>query len=81
MELLDYLFTFIFVIYLIRMALRFLLPMLFKSVVNKAQQNQQGYGSPNPPPVGKIKVDYIPENKKNTVPDSEGEFIDYEEIK
>jgi hypothetical protein len=55
--------------------------MLFQSVVNKAQQqqNQQQYRSQKQPE-GKIKVDYIP-NTKSSIPDSEGDFVDYEEVK
>jgi len=56
--------------------------MLFQSMVNKAQQqqNNQSYNSQSRQPEGKIKIDHIPETKKS-VPDSEGDFIDYEEIK
>jgi hypothetical protein len=54
--------------------------MLFQSVVNKAQQQaQQQYRRPNQPE-GKVKVDYIP-TTKSSIPDSEGDFVDYEEIK
>jgi len=56
--------------------------MFFQSVINKAQQqnqHQQNRSQSRPQPG--VKVDYIPKNKKNTVPDSEGEFVDYEEIK
>jgi hypothetical protein len=53
--------------------------MFFQSVINKAQQQQQNQNQSKPHQG--VKVDYIPENKKNTVPDSEGEFVDYEEIK
>jgi hypothetical protein len=56
--------------------------MLFQSLVNKAQQpgqQQQQYRRPQQPD-GKVKVDYIPENKQQ-VPDSAGDFVDYEEIK
>jgi uncharacterized protein DUF4834 len=76
-----FLFIAILVLYIMRALIRLLLPMLFQSVVNKAQQgqNQQQYRSQRPPE-GRVKVDYIPE-KKQSVPDSEGDFIDYEEIK
>jgi hypothetical protein len=73
----------ILVLYIIRSLVRLLLPMLFQGLVNKAQQqnqNQQQYRSQRPPE-GKVKVDYIPTTKKGAVPDSEGEFVDYEEIK
>jgi hypothetical protein len=72
----------ILVLYIIRSLVRILLPMLFQSVVNKAQQQgqqQQQYRRPHQPD-GKVKVDYIPQNKQQ-VPDSEGDFVDYEEIK
>ena len=74
----------IVVLYIIKALVRFLLPMLFQSVVNKAQeqhQNQQRNYSSQKQPEAKIKVDYIPETHKAKVPDSEGDFIDYEEIK
>jgi hypothetical protein len=57
--------------------------MLFQNVVNKAQQqqqNQQQNYSRNTAQ-GKVKVDHIPNSKKGSIPDSEGEFVDYEEIK
>ncbi len=76
---LRFLLISILIIYIIRSLVRLLLPMLFQSVVNKAQQQQQQYRRPNQPE-GKIKVDYIP-NTKNSIPDSEGDFVDYEEIK
>ncbi|HVW94750.1 MAG TPA: DUF4834 family protein [Mucilaginibacter sp.] len=82
-RLLDFLFIAIFILYIIRAIVRFLLPMLFQSVVNKAQEQQQqqrNYSSRSKPDA-KVKVDYIPENQKPKVPDTEGEFIDYEEIK
>jgi hypothetical protein len=70
----------ILIIYIIRSLVRLLLPMLFQSVINKAQQqNQQQYRRPNQPE-GKVKVDYIP-TTKSSIPDSEGDFVDYEEIK
>jgi hypothetical protein len=77
---LRFLLISILIIYIIRSLVRLLLPMLFQSVVNKAQQqNQQQYRRPNQPE-GKIKVDYKP-NTKSSIPDSEGDFVDYEEIK
>jgi len=57
--------------------------MLFQSLVNKAQQQgqqQQQYRRPQNKPDEKVKVDYVPQNKQQ-VPDSEGDFVDFEEIK
>ena len=81
--LLEFLLTVIFILWVIKALARFLLPMLFQNVVNKAQeqhQNQQRNYNSQPKPDGKVKVDYIP-NNKSQVPDSEGDFVDYEEIK
>lgn len=72
-------------LYIIRALVRLFLPMLFNSVITKAQeqarQQQQNYNkAQQPKPDGRVRVDYKPETK-NSVPDSEGEFVDYEEIK
>jgi len=79
MILIRFLLISICILYIVRAIMRFLLPFLFQSVVNKAQQ-QQNYKRPEQP-TGRIKVDYIPEGKKSNIPDSEGEFVDYEEVK
>ncbi|ASU36120.1 DUF4834 domain-containing protein [Mucilaginibacter xinganensis] len=82
-RLLDFLLIAIVVLYVIKMIARFILPMLFQSVISKAQQQQnhrQNYQD-IPKPDAKVTVDYIPGGQKNKVPDTEGEFIDYEEIK
>jgi hypothetical protein len=80
MAFIRFLFIAILVLYIIRSIVRLLLPMLFQSVVNKAQEGQQQQYRSQRPPEGKVKVDYIPE-KKSSIPDSEGDFIDYEELK
>ncbi len=71
------------ILYIIRSLMRYLIPALFQSVINKAQQQanqQQNYQQPRKPE-GAIKVDYIPEGNKGKLPDTEGDFVDYEEIK
>lgn len=80
---LRFLIICILLIYAVRLLFRFLMPLLFQSLVNKAQQGQQNYSRPNQQsPTGKIKIDYIPEEAtKSKVPDSEGDFVEYEEIK
>lgn len=85
MLLIRFLLISICILYIIRSLVRYLLPVLFESVVNKAHQQQQyqqqQYQQQSKKPEGAIKVDYIPQGKKSTVPDSEGEFVDYEEVK
>jgi hypothetical protein len=82
MGLIRFLLIAISILYIIRSLVRYLIPVLFESVVNKAQQQyqQQNYQQTKRPD-GAVKVDYIPQGKKSAVPDSEGEFVDYEEVK
>jgi sortase (surface protein transpeptidase) len=85
MGLIRFLIIAICSLYIIRSLVRIFLPMLFNSVINKAQeqarQQQQNYQQQQQRPDGRVRVDYKPEGKKSSVPDSEGEFVDYEEIK
>jgi hypothetical protein len=83
MGLIRFLIISICSLYIIRSLARILLPMFFQNVINKAQEqqrNQQNYQQYKKPDE-RVKVDYMPEGKKSSVPDSEGEFVDYEEIK
>lgn len=82
MLLIRFLIISICTLYIIRSLARIFLPMLFQNIVNRAQQqSQQQYQQRPNRPTGKINLDYVPPAQKNKVPDSEGEFIDYEEIK
>lgn len=83
--LLKFLLISIALLYIVRGIVRWLIPMLFQSVINKAQQQaqqqQNNYQSAQNKPTGRVKVDYVPETTKNKFPDNEGEFVDYEEVK
>jgi len=85
MGLIRFLIITICSLYIIRALARIFLPMLFQSVIKKAQQQQQSGYQQNyqqqRKPDERVKVDYMPEGKKSSVPDSEGEFVEYEEIK
>ncbi|GAA3992307.1 DUF4834 family protein [Mucilaginibacter dorajii] len=86
MLLIRFLIISICVLYIIRSLMRYLIPALFQSVINKAQQQaqqqQNNYQRQQNRPDGAVKVDYIPEgSKKGKLPDTEGEFVDYEEVK
>ena len=80
MVLLRFLIISILILYVVRLIMRLLAPYLFQSLVNKAQQQQQNANRAERP-TGRIKVDYIPEGKKSNIPDTEGEFVEYEEVK
>jgi hypothetical protein len=82
--LIRFLFITIGLLYLVRAIVRWALPMLFQSVINKAQQQQQqaNYKSTQQQkPNGRITVEYVPDAQKSKIPDNEGDFIDYEEVK
>ena len=80
MVLIRFLIISILILYVVRLIMRLLAPYLFQSLVNKAQQQQQNANRAEKP-TGRIKVDYIPEGKKSNIPDTEGEFVEYEEVK
>ncbi|TWR30404.1 DUF4834 domain-containing protein [Mucilaginibacter pallidiroseus] len=84
MVLIRFLIISICVLYIIRSLVRIFLPMLFQGFVNKAQEQarqQQNYYQQRPPE-GRIKVDHIPaDSRKSSIPDTEGDFVEYEEIK
>ncbi|CAM3969325.1 DUF4834 domain-containing protein [Mucilaginibacter galii] len=83
MLLIRFLIITVCVLWLIRTLARIFLPMLFQSMVNKAtQQHNQPYQQQPPRQAeGKVKVDFVPPGPKNTIPDNEGDFVDYEEVK
>ncbi len=86
MALLKFLFITICILWLIKMIVRLLLPLLFQKIVNKAQdQVNNQYRQPRNPnrqPAGKISIDYIPpKDKEARAADKAGDFVDFEEIK
>lgn len=86
MLLIRFLIISICILYMLRMLGRLLLPAIFRGVINKTQAQQsnptQNRSADRRPKEGTVKVDYIPPNVyKSAVPDSEGEFVKYEEVK
>jgi hypothetical protein len=88
MALLRFLIITIGILYLVRLLARIFLPMLFQSVVNKAQQQaqqqagQQQRRQQSRRPEGSLHVDFIPpKDREAKAADKAGDFIDYEEVK
>lgn len=69
------------------MIARVVIPMLFQSLMNKAQnqagtQQQQYRKQYQRRPEGKVEIDFIPpKDKEAKAADKAGEFVDYVEIK
>jgi len=82
MEIVDFIIGAVLVLYIVRLLLRMFSRMLLNGLVNKAQQtgSRNYQQSTSRPADGRVKVDFAPKTKSQ-IPDSEGDFIDYEEIK
>lgn len=82
MGFLKFLFIAILVLWVIRVLLRLVFPLILKSVFGGMQQ-QQGYQQQQQTrkPEGKISIDYIPPQPKHGNADKLGDFVDYEEVK
>ena len=74
------------VLWLLRLAARLLLPVLFQKMVKKAQQQagqyQQYQQQQQRRGDDRIRVDYVPPKDKEAIAaDRAGEFVDFEEVK
>jgi hypothetical protein len=82
MALLKFLFITVCILWLLKMVARLLLPVLFQSLVKKAQNHaSQHYQHQQPRPEGKIKIDFIPPRPKEEKLNKAGDFVEYEEVK
>ncbi|GAA3981985.1 hypothetical protein GCM10022246_37510 [Pedobacter ginsengiterrae] len=82
MGLVKFIFIAILVLWIIRMLIRLILPMLFNNLASKMQQ--QASGQPQQPkrkPEGSISIDYMPPKPDQGKTDKLGDFVDYEEVK
>lgn len=72
----------IIVIWIIRVLIRMIFPVMLKSVFgnmqNQANHSQQQRSTR---PEGSISIDYMPKKEKKGNADKLGDFVDYEEIK
>lgn len=82
MGLLKFIFYFILVLWALRILFRLLLPVIFKRLVikmqNQAQQTNPGRSNRKE---GSINVDFVPPKSKTAKAEKAGEFVDFEEIK
>ncbi|QPH38150.1 DUF4834 family protein [Pedobacter endophyticus] len=84
MGLIKFIFIAILVLWIIRMLIRLILPMLFNNLASKMQQQAGGQGQQQQrrqsKPEGSISIDYMPP-KQTGKTDKLGDFVDYEEVK
>ncbi|MGY4383127.1 hypothetical protein ACVWYN_000146 [Pedobacter sp. UYP24] len=85
MALLKFILITFLVIYIIRVILRLIFPVVIKNIFSKAQQQagyqQQQRSNANQHREGDISIDYMPPQPKQGNADKLGDFVDYEEVK
>jgi hypothetical protein len=89
MGLLKFIMITIFVIWVIRIILRLVFPMVLKSIFGKMQRQASGGAAAgrgpayqeNPKPEGAISIEYMPPQPKKGNADKLGDFVEYEELK
>ena len=83
MGIIKFLFITILILWVIRLLLRLVFPMVLKSVFGKMQEqaaeqtSQKAYSKPE----GSISIDYVPPQQKPGNSDKLGDFVEYEEVK
>ena len=86
MGIIKFLFIAILILWIIRVLLRLVFPMVLKSMFGKMQQQagqakqQQQQQAPRKPE-GSISIDYVPPQPKQGNADKLGDFVEYEELK
>ncbi len=82
MPLLKFIFITILVLWVIRLLIRLLLPILFNNLAGRMQQQATGQAQQRrPKPEGSISIDYMPPKPDQRKTDKLGDFVDYEEVK
>jgi len=83
MGLVKFLIIAIIVLWVIRLLLRIIFPMVIKNAFNNMQNQAAGQQQSRPRrPEGTISIDFMPKKeKKKGNTDNLGEFVDYEEVK
>ncbi|KQN34672.1 DUF4834 family protein [Pedobacter sp. MC2016-05] len=85
MAFIKFIFIAILVLWIIRMLIRLILPMLFNNLASKMQQQASGQGQQQQQrrskPEGAISIDYMPPKPDQSKTDKLGDFVDYEEVK
>lgn len=80
MGIIKFLFITIMILWVVRILLRLVFPLVLKSIFGKMQQQpaqQQAHRKPE----GSISIDYVPPGQKRGNADKLGDFVDYEELK
>jgi len=87
MGLIKFLFFTILILWIIRLLLKLVFPLVVKSIFGKMQQSsgyagqQQQQQRQSNRPEGSLSIDYVPPQPKQGNADKLGDFVDYEDVK
>lgn len=83
MFLIKFIFITILILWVIRLLIRLIFPVMLKNIFGNMQQQAANASQQQRPskPEGSISIDYMPKKEKRGNPDKLGDFVDYEEIK
>jgi len=84
MVLIKFILITIIILWVIRILIRLIFPMVLKNMFSNVQQqaaNAQQRQQYNNKPEGSISIDYMPKQEKKGNADKLGDFVDYEEVK
>jgi hypothetical protein len=85
MGLIKFIFITIMVLWLIRLIIRLIFPIVLKNIFGKMQQTagnqRQQQQQQSRSPEGSISIDYMPPQPKQGNADKLGDFVEYEEVK
>jgi hypothetical protein len=83
MGLIKFLLIAVIILWIIRILVRLIFPVMLKSVFGNMQQQAANGGQQqrSSKPEGSISIDYMPKKDKKGNADKLGDFVDYEEIK
>ena len=85
MGLIKFIFITIMVLWLIRLLLRLIFPLVLKNMFSKMQQSaanpRQQQQQSRRTQEGSINIDYVPPQPKKGNADKLGDFVEYEEVK
>jgi len=84
MGFIKFLFFTILILWIIRVIIKLVFPLVLRSLFGKMQQQAAG-ATPQQDnrrkPEGSISIDYMPPKQKKGNADKLGDFVDYEEVK
>ena len=84
MGIIKFLFVSILILWIIRVLLRLVFPLVLRNIFGKMQQQQAGANTQQQKsnkPEGSISIDYVPPQPKQGNADKLGDFVEYEEVK